>query len=285
MSLSLSSANFILFATAGLFYGMYLVLFCMSTYLLVQRRGDGGTTHSPRKNGAIFKSMLLPLSILLFVAITGHWIANTYRAFVSFVTIQSHLEAEGFIRDSSRPSALVENSFLTLSFVVGDSMIIYRLWVVWSHSKRVLVIPVVTLTTFAIGSAISTSRFVVRSPDIFADPWLKYLASLTLITNLYCTSFIGWKIWSVTRLSMVAGGSKLRHFLVVVVESAALYAILFVIAFGTRSNFQLILIEAGPELIGLVNALIMTRVGLGWTSEQIEGPPSALVFAGSCRTL
>ncbi|KAJ7768855.1 P-loop containing nucleoside triphosphate hydrolase protein [Mycena metata] len=122
--------------------------------------------------------------------------------------------------------------------------------------------------------------------NVFDDPLLRYTPILTLVTNVYCTSFIGWKIWTITRLSLPSGGTKLRHFLVIVVESAALYAlwaVLFLVAFETKSNLQVVLIQAGPELIGLVNALIMTRVGLGWTSEQIHGTPypSALVFAAS----
>ncbi|KAJ7174855.1 hypothetical protein C8R46DRAFT_1347875 [Mycena filopes] len=261
MSPSLSSANFI---------------------LLTIRRSAAHST------GKVSNPALLPLSILLFVAVTVSWTAHIYRAFVSFETIQRNLKAEIDIADRSQPSALVEDSFISLCFVLGDSMIIYRLWVVWSHSKLILVIPVLTLTVFAIGSSISIS-VAARSSDILANSrwiWIKSLPSLNLITNIYCTSFIGWRIWSVTRLSVAAGGSKLRHFLTVVVESAALYAIwiVFAIVFATKSNVELILIEAGPELIGLVNALIMTRVGLGWTSEQIEGPPSGLVFAGSCGT-
>ncbi|KAJ7768815.1 hypothetical protein B0H16DRAFT_1780837 [Mycena metata] len=118
------------------------------------------------------------------------------------------------------------------------------------------------------------------------DPLLKYTPILTLVTNVYCRSFIEWKIWTITQLALPSGGKKLRHFLVIVVESAALYAlwaVLFLVAFETQSNLQVVLIEAGPEPIGLVNALIMMRGGLGWTTEQIEGTasanPSVLVFS------
>ncbi|KAJ7768803.1 hypothetical protein B0H16DRAFT_1882013 [Mycena metata] len=279
---SLISANLILFATAGLFYGMYLVLFSISMYLLVRRPGLANASHQLHK-GPVLKSTVFLSAILLLVVVTAHWTATVYRAFIGFVSIQARTEAELFFSDFARPSAVVQDTFLALSFVVGDSMIIYRLWVVWAHNKQVLVVPILTLTAFAIGCFISTS-VVVHNPNIFSDPWLKYTPFLTLITNVYCTSFIGWKIWTVTGVSLRSGGTNLRHFLVIVVESAALYAlwaVLFVVAFETKSNLQVVLIQAGPELIGLVNALIMTRVGLGWTTEQIEGTayPSALVFA------
>ncbi|KAJ7768880.1 hypothetical protein B0H16DRAFT_1780969 [Mycena metata] len=304
MAPSLTSANLVLFTAAGLFYGMYLVLFCISTYLLVRRRGGPTASDERRKRGSIFTSMLFLSAILLFVVITVHWIATVYRAFIGFVCTPTTLEAELYFGDLATPAAVIQDAFLVLSYVIGDSMIvsvaefdndtraglkipskIYRLWVVWIHNKLVLVVPIITLTAFTVVSSVSTS-VVSHSRSVFDDPLLKYTPILTLITNVYCTSFIGWKIWTITRLSLPSGGTKLRHFLVIVVESAALYAlwaVLFLVAFETKSNLQVVVIQAGPELIGLVNALIMTRVGLGWTSEQIHGTPypSALIFAAS----
>ncbi|KAJ7740389.1 hypothetical protein B0H16DRAFT_57967 [Mycena metata] len=285
MAPSLTSANLVLFTAAGLFYGMYLVLFFISTYLLVRRRGGPTASHERRKRGSIFTSMLFLSAILLFVVITVHWIATVYRAFIGFVWTPTTSEAELYFNNLATPAAVIQDVFLALSYIIGDSMIIYRLWVVWTHNKLVLVVPIITLTAFTVVSSVSTS-VVSHGRSVFDDPLLRYTPILTLVTNVYCTSFIGWKIWTITRLSLPSGGTKLRHFLVIVVESAALYAlwaVLFLVAFETKSNLQVVLIQAGPELIGLVNALIMTRVGLGWTSEQIHGTPypSALVFAAS----
>lgn len=100
----------------------------------------------------------------------------------------------------------------------------------------------------------------------------------------------------------------IQHFLVIVVESAGLYAsvcsnclqymkliwvlcftllrcwaVFFAVAYETESNVQSCVIQTAPALVGIVNALIHTRVGLGWTSEQAERlpwPASPLRFAG-----
>ncbi|KAJ7736097.1 hypothetical protein B0H16DRAFT_1574416, partial [Mycena metata] len=228
----------------GLFYGIYLVLFSISMYLLVRQHIFANASHEPHKEGPVLKSTVFVSAILLFAVITAHWTATIYRAFIGFVSIQVRFEAESVFSNFARPSAVAQDTFLALSFVVGDSMIISRLWVVWAHSKRVLVVPILTLTAFAVGCFISTS-VVAHNPNIFSDPWLKYTPILTLI----------------------------------------LWAVLLVVAFKTKLNLQLIIIQAGPELIGLVNALIMTRVGLGWTSEHIEETThqSALVFASTRR--
>ncbi|KAJ7726158.1 hypothetical protein DFH07DRAFT_970608 [Mycena maculata] len=84
---------------------------------------------------------------------------------------------------------------------------------------------------------------------------------------------------------MPVHGTNLRDFIVIVVESAGLYAswaLFFVITYQLRSNLQLIVVQTAPPLVGLVNALIHTRVGLGWTGEQMEGvarPSSPVRFA------
>ncbi|KAJ7740367.1 hypothetical protein B0H16DRAFT_1464930 [Mycena metata] len=155
-------------------------------------------------------------------------------------------------RNLAMHAAVIQDAFLELSYVIGDSMIC-------GPKNTVKDLSVFTLTTFTV--------------------------DLTLSTNVYCRSFIEWKIWTITQLALPSGGKKLRHFLVVV-ESAALYAlwaVLFLVAFETQSNLQVVLIQAGPEPIRLVNALIMMCAGLGWTTEQIEGTasanPSVLVFS------
>ncbi|KAJ7493092.1 hypothetical protein B0H11DRAFT_977434 [Mycena galericulata] len=280
MSLSFISANLLSFTIATLLYGMYTVLFIISMYLLLRRHATTQTHHK-----TVFKSTVFLSAILLFLVITVHWVTTVYRAFVGFVSIQDKVEAEIFLSDLTRPIAVVQDTLLTLSFVVGDSLIIYRLSVVWSHYARVLVFPILSLTAYAVVVSLSTS-VTARNSDVFANPWLKIAGFLTLVTTVYCTVFMSWKIWITTRLSSGSGGPNLRHFLAIVVESAAFYAlwaVLFVVAFEAKSNLQLTVIQTGPEVIGVVNALIMTRVGLGWTSEQNEGVPasSSLIFAAS----
>ncbi|KAJ7768844.1 hypothetical protein B0H16DRAFT_1716044 [Mycena metata] len=171
--------------------------------------------------------MLFLSAILLFVVITVHWIATVYRAFIGFVCTPTTSEAKLYFSNLTTPAAVIQDVFLVLSYVIGDSMIIYRLWVVWIHNKIVLVVPILTLTAFTVVASVSTS-VEEHSRNVFDDPLMRYTPILTLVTNVYCTSFIGWKIWTITRitrLSSPSGGTELRHFLVIVVESAALYAL------------------------------------------------------------
>ncbi|KAJ7794541.1 hypothetical protein B0H14DRAFT_3888694 [Mycena olivaceomarginata] len=79
-------------------------------------------------------------------------------------------------------------------------------------------------------------------------------------------------------------GDALIKFLAIVVESAGIYAvwvILFSVTYETNSNLASFFLETAPAVVGIVNALIHTRVGLGWTSEPNQGSTDPTHFCGA----
>ncbi|KAJ7733840.1 hypothetical protein DFH07DRAFT_967809 [Mycena maculata] len=229
------SASLASFAFVTLFYGIYTVLFSISLYFLVWRHKAADEAH---KKGSIFRSVIFVSVILLFLVVTG--ITMVYRAFVGFGSIQHGTEAEIFFGDSAQSTEVALDIFLSFSMLIGDSLIVHRLWVVWSYSRRVLVVPVLSIIAFTIGSSISTN-VDSRSTDIFSNPWLKVNTVLTLIANFYCTGtsvcslvplrlevFITWRIWTVTSASILPGGNSLRV--------RKLWAVFFAATFAAKSN-------------------------------------------------
>ncbi|KAJ7649018.1 hypothetical protein DFH06DRAFT_1475989 [Mycena polygramma] len=253
-------------------------------HLLLRRYNATHTSHKSRQTSSIFTSTVFVSVICLFLVVTAHWTTVVYRSFIAYVALQHGSEAETFFSDHTQLSEVIQSCFMSLS-VIGDSLIIHRLWVVWARKKNVLVVPVVSLITLAVSSFISLT-ITEHSTDVFANPLLKMSTILTLLINVYCTVFIAWKIWTITKASMpsLASGTSLNHFIVIVVESAGLYAcwaVFFGVTYEVQSNLQSTVTQTAPALVGIVNALIQTRVGLEWTSEQAEGLscPSSIKFA------
>ncbi|KAJ7465967.1 hypothetical protein FB451DRAFT_1041075 [Mycena latifolia] len=286
MPLTLLFVNLATVAIASVFYGMYFILFFISMYLLLRKRNKIHPSNTPLKGAHIFGSMVFISAVFLFLVVTSHWITIVYRAFLAFVHFRGGSAAETFYSDNAQPSYRILNVFLTLSIFTGDTMIIYRLWVVWSYRRLVTLVPICTLTLFTgcvlllimesttVVSAIS-AHIIEHSPTVFSDVWLTVASVFTLITNIYCTIFIAWRIWTITKASVPTDAPNLRNFLAIVVESAAIYAfwaVLFAIAYESKSNLAESVIQTAPAMVGGVNALIHTRVGLGWSSEQTQGP-------------
>ncbi|KAJ7458899.1 hypothetical protein FB451DRAFT_1272817 [Mycena latifolia] len=265
---------------------MFLVLSSTSMYLLVGRYLASRRSRTAAPNRSIYRSTVFIAAICLFCAVTAHWVTTVYRAFLAFIYFQHGDAALEFYADMAQTTELVQEGFLMISILIGDSLIIHRLWVVWEHQISVVVFPICSLAALTMCSAVSMYTVSRKIPgkDIFADPWLTSNCVLTLVTNVYSTGFITYKIWNITRVARPIGGSNLRDFLVIVVESAAIYAswaIFFTATYQTRSVVQFIVIQTAPEVVGIVNALIHTRVGLGWAVEAQAGSPpvSGIAFA------
>ncbi|KAK6988572.1 hypothetical protein R3P38DRAFT_3290935 [Favolaschia claudopus] len=278
------AVNLAALTCSTLFYGMFVVLFSTSMYLLVGRylAVRRGSRHSPGGHNprSIFRSTVFIAAVLLFCAVTAHWVTTVRRAFLAFIYFQHGGAAAEFYGDPTQMTELVQEGFLMISILIGDSLIIHRLWVVWEHRIAVIIFPVCTLVALTTSSAVSmyTTSRKGSGEDIFSDPWLTSNCILTLVTNVYSTVLITIKIWNITHIARPIGGSNLRGFLVIVVESAAIYAswaVFFTIAYRMRSLVQFLVIQSAPEVVGIVNALIHTRVGLGWAIEAQEPPTPA----------
>ncbi|KAJ6468777.1 hypothetical protein C8R45DRAFT_1017561 [Mycena sanguinolenta] len=284
MSANLLAVNLAALTCSSLFYGMFVVLFSTSMYLLLGRYLASRRSRNTSQR-SIFRSTVFIAAICLFCSVTAHWITTVSRAFLAFVYFKHGDAAVQFYADAAQVTELLQEGFLMISILIGDSLIIHRLWVVWEHRWAIVVFPVCSLAGLTMCSAVSmyTTSRTGPGKDIFSDPWLTSTCILTLVTNVYSTALITIKIWNITRIARPIGGSNLRGFLVIVVESAAIYAswaIFFTVTYQTRSLVQFVVIQGAPEVVGIVNALIHTRVGLGWAIEAHQAPPgSAMAFA------
>ncbi|CAK5269065.1 unnamed protein product [Mycena citricolor] len=309
----LLAVNLAALTCSSLFYGMFLVLFVTSLYLLVARYLAVRRSRKVHSPPSLFRSTVFIAAILMWFAVTAHWITTVYRAFLAFIYFDNGQAAIQFYLDATHTTDIMQSSFLMFSILMGDSLIIHRLWVVWERRVSVVLFPIcslIALTTCSAVSLYTVSRKNTKE-DIFSNPWLTSNCVLTLVTNVYCTAFITYKIWNITRVVRPVGGSSLREFLVIVMESAAIYAyvppptltspthhlplvhpsswaILFTATYKTRSLLQFLVIQCAPEVVGIVNALIHTRVGLGWAVEAVtplDGPSEKLAFAQRFPTL
>ncbi|KAF8154993.1 hypothetical protein K438DRAFT_1863028, partial [Mycena galopus ATCC 62051] len=243
------------------FYGVYVVLFITSVFLLFTMQSRGFRERS------IWLSPILCGGSFLFVTVTGHWILTIDRLFIAFVTVNDPV---AFYGDFSQPTQIVQTGFLLLSLSTVDALFVHRLWTVWAHNRYVMIFPTLTLSGLvvcAIGVMYDFSQFRVGDsvPEL-ANGWIVVDCALTASTNIYCTALIAWRLWKVQHIMKPIGGRTLMSVLGIIVESAALsaaWAVFFIITYIARSNLRF-LIDVTPAIVGTTNMLIYVRVGLGW---------------------
>ncbi|KAJ7687594.1 hypothetical protein B0H17DRAFT_1203489 [Mycena rosella] len=262
------------------FYGIYLVLFFTSVYLLltVQSRGL-------RSQQCIWVSPIVCGGSVLFVAVTGHWILTIDRLFLAFVTVHHGADPLGFYGDFSQATQILQSSFLLASLAIVDALFVHRLWTVWAHNRYVMIFPSLTLLGLVLCTIGVTYDFSQFKPgdDVaaLANGWIIADCVFTVFTNMYCTALIAWKLWRVHSIANCtpSGGRTLMSVLAIIIESAALsaiWAVFFISAYAARSNLRF-LIDVTPAIVGAANMLIYVRVGLGWTHTPV-GPSTPIRF-------
>ncbi|KAJ7441086.1 hypothetical protein FB451DRAFT_956093, partial [Mycena latifolia] len=246
------------------FYGIYLVLFLTSVYLLLRVQSRG------LRRRAVWLSPIVCGGSVLFVAVTGHWILTIDRLFLAFSSVDNRVDPLAFYGDFSQPTQIVQSIFLLASLAIVDALFVHRLWTVWAHNRYIVILPTITLIGLVVSTIGVAYDFAQFKPgdDVhaLANGWIISDCLCTVFTNVYCTVLIAWKLWRAHRIARPEGGRTLMTVLVIIVESAALsatWAVFFISAYAAQSNLRF-LIDVTPAIVGGANMLIYVRVGLGW---------------------
>ncbi|PBL02837.1 hypothetical protein ARMGADRAFT_1006162 [Armillaria gallica] len=275
MQVPLVSVNLATVAVESFLYGIFFVLDLTSITLLFVRRSRG----TRNTVASIIQRPMFIGAVGLFITITAHWICTIIRLFDAFVTFEGGKQPLEFYANLSHITEVVKTGFLMASLVIGDSMIIYRLWVVWGFNYYVIIFPLLTLAGLTVCGIGITYQFTQYFPglDVFASEagrWITSDCVFTLLTNIYSSTMIAWYIWNTHRKSATAiGGASLLSVLAMFIESAAIYTswtIFFTASYQSKSNLQFTAVDNWAEVAGIAFSLINVRVGLGWA--QKAGP-------------
>ncbi|KAH7906259.1 hypothetical protein BJ138DRAFT_1163063 [Hygrophoropsis aurantiaca] len=278
----LVSANLATVCIESFMFGIFFILSLTSGYLLVRRNSMPFKSSTPN-SGSIFQTPMFLAGTCLFVTVTAHWMLTVTRLFQAFVLYNDGSAPLSFYGDLSQLTEIVKTGFLMASLIVGDAMIIYRLWVIWNHSVWVIVFPLCTLLGLTVCGIGITYQFTQYTPgeNVFlsqAGRWITSDCVFTLCTNVYSTAMIAWKVWNTNIRARRLGGGSLLPILATFVESAALYTswtIFFFASYQSHSNIQFTAVDIWCTVSGISFMLINVRVGLGWAQKAHQNSSSS----------
>ncbi|KAF5347641.1 hypothetical protein D9757_013353 [Collybiopsis confluens] len=279
---------------ASFSYGIFFILTGSSIVLTVYRhrriraslRGD---------LPAIWKQPMNYGTFGLAILVTAHWILNFLLLFRAFLIVDDGKAPGNFFANLRETSSIVKTAILFSTLILSDALIIYRVWVIWSYSFYVIIFPVLTLvglTVCGIGLPVQLAHFppalTIFSSD--AGRWITSDCVFTLCTNLYCTSVIGYKIWSIDRFSrgLSHDARSLLFILGTFIESAAIYTAWTIFVFVTYlsgSNVQFFGQDIWPYIAGISFMLINVRVSLGWAAASQKETFGALDMADAVASI
>ncbi|EED77940.1 predicted protein [Postia placenta Mad-698-R] len=261
---SLVAANLTTICLESFFYGIFFVLALASIYILAHRNSHSDPLAPPRSWIQALRSIITSPMLLaaagLFIGNTAHWALGVMRLFQAFLYYEGGTKPTQFYGDLSQKTYIAQLSALAFCIILGDAILVYRLWIVWAYRKSVIMIPICSLIGLVvcnIGVTYQTSRF--RPGDnvnqVSAVAWITPLWAFTI-----CTVLIAWRVWREhLEISKSFGSRKIMRAVVTLIESAMLYTawnIFYYVVYQLQSELQFIANQTTPGICGIAFMLI-----------------------------
>ncbi|KAF8132124.1 hypothetical protein K438DRAFT_1998682 [Mycena galopus ATCC 62051] len=293
--ISLVSVNLTAVVLESFHYSIYSILASYGLYLMVKRRherldncGVGLPTRARYRSTLVSPVALGAFS--LFITITSHWLLlNTARLFIAFRPWEDSVDPQGFYSNLSHITEVLKSGFLVASTLIGDSLIIHHLWVVWASRIRIIIIPSITLMGFAVFGVGLTYQLSTFSSDdsIFEAAfrrWTTGVCFFSMCTAAYTTAFIWYKLWTTTRaLKGMAhfGVNSLSAITRIFIDSATLitiWGLFHTVSYQCGSNIQFIAADCLSAIVGIANLLLQIRLHWDLTAakQQSRSPTSRM---------
>ncbi|KAH9923862.1 uncharacterized protein B0H18DRAFT_1013751 [Fomitopsis serialis] len=271
------SVNLASICIESLLCGMFDSLTVASIYILHIR------TEARRGGRPPLTLPVLVVSGTLLVAVTTHWILSICRLFIGLGGHGSQAAVE-YLTECGQPLYVAEVAIVFLCTIVADAVLVFRLWVVWSHNKTVVVPPLaimVGLVVCSVGGTYTSMEVGHTENDGLTSKVGKWTMSgliCTLCTDLYCSCMIAGKLLRTHRCTERAGAScaVILNWLPIYIESAAFYTawtLFYAITYGAQSAARYIGAACLPAAAGIACTLINVHIGFDQLpkSEQRQG--------------
>jgi len=249
------------FTVETLLYGCYLTLFvitlCLMTNATPSVRGERHTYPKPMRY----------FSILVFFLVTAHWILSVVQAFQGSGPHPNSPGPVGPLGGPPQLSLILRDSVLMGLFVTSELTIIYRLWSVWNHSRRVVIFPIALLFVLSVFTvmqvyALATGNTIVHNLETV----IIGIGASSLSIDIYSGGMIIYKLCLASKVARDREDvSRFRFIIFILVESLSLYSIwgmIFGILSGFNSPVSLVFGDTQCPMIGIAFALLYVRVGM-----------------------
>lgn len=186
---------------------------------------------------------------------------------------------EGYLTNISIPSNVAKVFLHTLNSAVGDSVVVWRCYLVWGKSWKIVTVSLVLLCGFIISGIGQTYHFAtgqaIHSAFVHTlTIWNGLVFSFSLATNLTATSLIALRVWHVFRMiSGVTRSLGTAQVLVLIIESGMIYSAALIIeisCYFSGSNSFYIVYDPIAQLTSIVPTMILLLVAFKQTSSDFK---------------
>jgi len=267
MALPLDKAYLTAIWLETLFYGINFTLCWICGYVLIKKKSKTPWA-------------MLAVVILQWTLSTVHVSLGFTRLIYGFIYNRDEPGGPAaYFSNISIPGNVAKVFIHTLNSAVGDSVVVWRCYLVWGKSWKVVTVPLILLCGFVVSGIGQTYHFA-KGHDIHSafhrtlTIWNGLVFSFSLATNITATSLIALRVWHVFRMiSGVGRNLGTAKILVLVIESGMIYSAALIIeisCYFAGSNAFYILYDPIAQLTSIVPTMILLLVGFRQTSNDIK---------------
>ncbi|KIK59371.1 hypothetical protein GYMLUDRAFT_44722 [Collybiopsis luxurians FD-317 M1] len=215
------------------------------------------------------------ITVVMYLISTTHVILALQIDYNAFAINRNADEV--FNRLGGYPTTLAQLALEFTNCAFADSILIWRVWVLWNRRWTIIVLPI----CLVLASATSSYIYVYEVSKInstqakFSDVFARHtevvsviFASCIVATNLLCTGLIAGRIWWHNRQLQLSLGRQVasrryRAIFFTILESGTIYSmawVLLIILDLANSNAVFPMIDMVAQLTGIVPALIVVLV-------------------------
>ncbi|KAH9962979.1 hypothetical protein BC827DRAFT_185806 [Russula dissimulans] len=269
---SLPSVYFAAAIIGATFFGAYVVLMFTALYLLFQRE---------RTSTTIVMSIL---TVVMFGVSAAYFALDIYLYADGILNPHKY---PGTVINVSGPEMTTQIVLQGVNSILGDSIVIWRAWVVWGRRLYIIIVPLVLLVGVAISSfGLAFVQARAGHDPYYAAAFPKYviaLPSLTLATNVAATGLVLSRVVALhfsmrraarfDRFGLLTGGGGVRYrrLLKILIESGGLYCLTWLILLCLvlkHSAAEHIFCSIVGLLTGIYPTLIIVLVSLNLTQDR-----------------
>ncbi|OBZ71515.1 hypothetical protein A0H81_08691 [Grifola frondosa] len=248
--------------------GMNFVLFWSCMFVLTIRR------RTPHIN-----KLLVAIAVAMISFSTAHVSLGFQRLIEGFIVLRNQPGGPAaFFSDVSIPANVVKVGIHTVNSVIGDSVVVWRCYLVWNKSIKICVVPVLLIIASATCGFAQTVEFAGAKDlhSAFAHEltiWNGSLFTISLATNIIVTSLIALRVWYMLPFQRRYCYFRYWRILLIIIESGMIYSVALICEitlYFLASNAFYIVYDPIAQLTAITPTMILVLAGLNLTSNDVH---------------
>jgi len=252
--LNLVQANLVAFWVQCVLYGVFLVVFAASLYVLLFK-----------KERNHMNTAMTVASIMQLLLISASVIFNLIRALIAFG--QTEMNPFDYYDRMAQGLEGARILFLSSLSLVSDSVVAYRCWIFYDRKLAVLLVPATLLVATLVTAIFTYTNMMELKPGaVFSEKlaiWIVSFFFLTMFTNGLCSILIASRILKyLKRMRDARGISTCMRVVSVMIGCSVVYTVVLIITIATYLSKSNVVYPAGESLVPLIGIVFNLMIAV-----------------------